>query len=306
MKVFKDMSTNYLFSCSSFWVAILLFNDTNNFVLVKRRREFVTDRISQLERKDFDPKLPELRKRILRITKSNQFHSQFTNNDALYSNDMNKRLFTDLEAGSLNVYTWTDLCSDDIDRMKGFISFPHNPLEKYLIHGLNSIESLDVSGKRIFGYISPPMSGSYSFQVIYYGSIEFWLSPDSLPVNAVLYQTSTPVVVSRLDKKILSEQVAKMSHFTVPLVAYKKQYIEIQHASRFGGLVEVKAKEKYSSRIYTHKTQLIQRSNPVGDQSRLRQHWSVTRTFGGPWEKTLCYQLGIDSRKNPDDIIFIH
>ena len=88
---------------------VLLFSDTNNFVLVKRRREFVTDRISQLERKDFDPKLPELRKRILRITKSNQFHSQFTNNDALYSNDMNKRLFTDLEAGSLNVYTWTDL-----------------------------------------------------------------------------------------------------------------------------------------------------------------------------------------------------
>ena len=229
---------------------ILFYSDTSNFDLVKRRREFITDITSELERKerdkDFDPKLPELRKRILRITKSNQFHSQFTNNDALYSNDINKRLFTDLGAGSLNVYTWTDLCSDDIGRMKGFISFPHNPLEKYLIHGLNSIESLDVSGKRIFGYISPPVSGSYSFQVIYYGSIEFWLSPDSLPVNAVLYQTSTPVVVSRLDKKILSEQVAKMSHFTVPLVAYKKQYIEIQHASRFGGLVEVKWKEKYS------------------------------------------------------------
>ena len=78
------------------------------------------------------------------------------------------------------------------------------------------------------------MSGSYSFQVIFYGSVEFWLSPDSLPVNAVLYETSTPVVVTRLARKILSEQEAKMNHFTVPLVADKKQYIEIIHATGYG------------------------------------------------------------------------
>ena len=37
-----------------------------------------------------------------------------------------------------------------------------------------------------------------------------------------------------------------MNYFTVPLVADKKQYIEIIHVSHFGGLVEVKWKEKYS------------------------------------------------------------
>ena len=233
-----------------FLSVVLFFSDTNNFELSKRRRNSITDIANEFEptesSKPFDPNLPELRKRILKISKSNQFPSQFTNEDALYSNDINKRLFTDLQGGFLNVYTWNDLCSDNIDRLKSFISFPYNPWKKYLVNNLNPIMSLNLSGKRIFGYITPPLSGSYSFQVIYYGSVEFWLSPDSLPVNAVLYKPSTPVVVTRLDRKILSEQEAKMSHFTVPLVAEKKQYIEIIHASYLGGLVEVKWKEKYS------------------------------------------------------------
>ena len=38
-------------------------------------------------------------------------------------------------------------------------------------------------------------------------------------------------------------------------------------------------------------------------QSRLK-HWSVI-DFGGPWEKTSAINVGIDSVKNPDDIIFI-
>ena len=218
-----------------------------------RREERIKDTIDEIEfirrfssSENFDPNLPELRKRILKISESNQFPSRFTNEDALYSNDINKRLFTDLQGGSLNVYTWRDLCSDSIDILKAKIEYPYNPWVKSATQNLKIAHSAGNSGKRIFGYITPPLSGSYSFQVIYYGSVEFWLSPDSLPVNAELYEPSTPVVVTRLDRKILSEQEAKMSHFTVPLVAEKKQYIEIIHASHLGGLVEVKWKEKYS------------------------------------------------------------
>ena len=90
------------------------------------------------------------------------------------------------------------------------------------------------------------MSGSYSFQITYIGSVEFWLSPDTLPENAVLYETSTPVVVTSHEIKVVSEPEVKMNKVTVPLTADKKQYIEIVHASHFEGLVEVKWKEKYS------------------------------------------------------------
>ena len=185
---------------------------------------------------NFDPNLPELRKRILGISNAKQFSSPFMNKYALYSNDINKRSFTHLQGGVLNVYTWKHLCSDSIDVLKAKIEYPHNPWVKSAIH-LLIVHSTENSGKRIFGYITPPVTGSYSFQVTYYGSVEFWLSPDSLPENAVLYETSTLV---------LSPEQAKINYFTVPLVADRKQYIEIIHASHLEGSVEVKWNNQYS------------------------------------------------------------
>ena len=217
-----------------------------------RRQERITtiEEIAFIRRhnssENFDPNLPELRNRILRILNAKQFPSPFINNDAVYSNDINKRLFTDLEGGFLNVYTWRDLCSNSIDILKAKIEFPYNPWVKSATRNLQIVHSTENSGKRIFGYIMPPISGTYSFEVTHYGSIEFWLSPDKLPDNAIEYKSSKSNTLVRFSNKLFTTQRLQVNMFTVPLVANKKQYIEIIHASHFGGLVEVKWKEKYS------------------------------------------------------------
>ena len=221
------------------------YEETRRQERIKTNDE-IAFRRKHISSENFDPNLPELRKRILRISSAKQFPSPFMNNDALYSNDINKRLFTDLEGGILNIYTWRDLCSDCIDILKAKMEYPYNPWLKSATQNLQIVHSTENSGKRIFGYITPPVSGSYSFQITYIGSVEFWLSPDTLPENAVLYETSTPVVVTSHETKVVSEPEVKVNNFTIHLTADKKQYIEIVHASHFEGLVEVKWKEKYS------------------------------------------------------------
>ncbi|KAI6650982.1 Beta-1,4-N-acetylgalactosaminyltransferase 3-like [Oopsacas minuta] len=190
---------------------------------------------------DFDSNLHELRKRILNISNANQFPSNFTNVDALYSNDLNKNLFTDIPGGFLNIYTWRDHCSESIDMLKVKIDFPYNPWRKSGTRILATIKSIEFTGVRIFGYIMPAVRGSYSFQVSYFGSVELWLSPDELPSNAVEYKISIPNIVTHFAK-------AKwlVSHFTVNLVADNKQYIEILHASNTEGVLEIKWKDNSS------------------------------------------------------------
>ncbi|KAI6654869.1 N-acetyl-beta-glucosaminyl-glycoprotein 4-beta-N-acetylgalactosaminyltransferase 1-like [Oopsacas minuta] len=190
---------------------------------------------------DFDRNLPELRKRILRLSSHKKFPSHFINVDALYSNDLNKNLFTDIPGGFMNIYTWRDHCSESIDILKAKIDFPCNPWRKSATHILATIKSIEFTGVRIFGYIMPPVSGSYSFQVSYFGSVELWLSPDELPSNAVEYKISIPDIVTHSAKAKW-----QVSHFTVNLVADNKQYIEILHASNTEGVLEVKWKDNSS------------------------------------------------------------
>ena len=221
------------------------YEETRRQERIKTNDE-IAFRRKHISSENFDPNLPELRKRILRISSAKQFPSPFMNNDALYSNDINKRLFTDLEGGILNIYTWRDLCSDCIDILKAKMEYPYNPWLKSATQNLQIVHSTENSGKRIFGYIMPPISGTYSFEVTHYGSIEFWLSPDKLPNNVIEYKSSKSNTLVRFLNKLFTTQRFQVNVFTVPLTADKKQYIEIIHASHSGGLIEVKWKEKYS------------------------------------------------------------
>ena len=194
---------------------------------------------------DFDSNLPELRKRILRISAAAQFPSEFTNTHAVYSNRFGNKLFKNTEKGSLNVYVWRDICSESIDILKANLGFPYNPWKKLFTNSFNSY-SVEFTGQRIFGYILPPTSGKYIFEVSYYGSVEVWLSPNYLPSNAIQYKLTMPNIISRLYRKLLFTDVFKVDFFTAYLVAGSKQYIEIIHATNSDGMLELKWKRPYS------------------------------------------------------------
>ena len=196
---------------------------------------------------DFDPNLPELRERIVRISTDAQFPSDFINTQAVYSNRVGNKLFTNTKRGSLNVYVWRDMCSDSIDVLKSKLGFPYNPWRKSFTKSVN-IYTLESSGQRIFGYIFPPISGRYKFKISYYGSVDVWISPDSLPSNAVQCMLSQQNTIHQIYRMLFSKN-HKVEYFTASLVAGSKQYIEIMHATSSEAVLELQWK-KPQSRVY--------------------------------------------------------
>ena len=192
---------------------------------------------------DFDPNLPELRKRILRISNAIQFPSDFVKTDAVYS--IGSKLFTNTKRGSLNVYVWRDICSGSVDILKAKLGFPYNPWRKFLTYSLN-IYSFKFTGQRIFGYILPSTSGKFSFEISYYGSVEVWISPNLMPSNAIQYKLSKPNIFYQLLRKLFFTKAFKVDYFTANLVAGSKQYIEIIHTSNSEGVLELKWKTPHS------------------------------------------------------------
>ena len=196
---------------------------------------------------DFDPNLPELRERIVRISTAAQFPSDFINTQAVYTNRVGNKLFTNTKRGSLNVYVWRDMCSDSIDVLKSKLGFPYNPWRKSFTNSVN-IYTLESSGQRIFGYIFPPISGRYNFKISYYGSVDVWISPNSLPSNAVQCELSKPNMIHQVYRMLFSKNL-EVEYFTASLVAGSKQYIEIMHATSSEAVLELQWK-KPQSRVY--------------------------------------------------------
>ncbi|KAI6658894.1 Beta-1,4-N-acetylgalactosaminyltransferase 3 [Oopsacas minuta] len=172
---------------------------------------------------------------IVRISNAYQFPSNFTNPDALYSNDMNNELFANLKRGSLNVYIWMDMFTDSIDFLKSKLEYPYNPWKKYFTTSLNKIQATERTGGRIFGYILTREYGKYSFEVKYVGSIELWISPDTLPSNAV---------------KCKSTIIEEVRYFYAYLKSEMKQYIEFIYASEQAGVIEVRWKRQSTDYKY--------------------------------------------------------
>ena len=143
-----------LFYISHHYIHYLHHEETRRQERIKTIAE-IAFRRKHISSENFDPNLPELRKRILRISSAKQFPSPFMNNDALYSNDINKRLFTDLEGGILNVYTWRDLCSDSIDILKAKMEYPYNPWLKSATQNLQIVHFTNIPAKE-YSAISLP------------------------------------------------------------------------------------------------------------------------------------------------------
>lgn len=88
--------------------------------------------------------------------------------------------------GSLNVHRWYSICGNTVDNLRRHILFPKHPKLRTSITRLGMQSKLRDFGQRIFGYIHPPLSGTYQFSVSSDDFSEVWLSSDSTPNNTNL------------------------------------------------------------------------------------------------------------------------
>lgn len=91
---------------------------------------------------------------------------------------------TFLLRGHLNLHIWDDVCHFQVESLREFILFPHAPSKRRLLTSSSSYgENLKNFGERMFGFISPSISGKYYFAISSSGNSELWLSSDDSPAN---------------------------------------------------------------------------------------------------------------------------
>ena len=88
--------------------------------------------------------------------------------------------------GKLNVHRWYSICGNTVDNLRKHILFPKHPKLRTSISLLRMRTTLRDFGQRIFGYIHPPLSGTYQFAVSSDDFSEVWLSRDTSPNNTNL------------------------------------------------------------------------------------------------------------------------
>ncbi len=88
--------------------------------------------------------------------------------------------------GKLNVHRWYSICGNTVDNLRRHILFPKHPKLRTTITLLRMRTTLRAFGQRVFGYIHPPLSGTYQFAVSSDDFSEVWLSYDVTPNNTNL------------------------------------------------------------------------------------------------------------------------
>ena len=81
--------------------------------------------------------------------------------------------------GKLNVHRWYSICGNTVDNLRRHILFPKHPKLRTTISLLRMRTTLRDFGQRIFGFIHPPLSGTYQFAVSSDDFSEVWLSHDA-------------------------------------------------------------------------------------------------------------------------------
>ncbi|XP_031552142.1 beta-1,4-N-acetylgalactosaminyltransferase 3-like isoform X2 [Actinia tenebrosa] len=92
--------------------------------------------------------------------------------------------------GRLNVHRWFDSCTCgySIDRaMRIYSKFPAEPEFESTINSSEIILDRMEYSQRVFGYVTPEITGQYRFAVSSDDNSELWISRDSSPRNVELF-----------------------------------------------------------------------------------------------------------------------
>ena len=124
-----------------------------------------------------------------------------------------------------------------MNREKVKLGFPNNPWKQYFTHNLTLLTQYGMFGQRIFGFLTPPISGEYSIEVTFSGKIEVWISPDYHPSHSVRHDLNLSA----------SSLIGKRAYLLTNLVAKRRHYFEIIQASIEKCVLEVKWKRPDSN-----------------------------------------------------------
>ncbi|KAK3737246.1 hypothetical protein QZH41_010875, partial [Actinostola sp. cb2023] len=93
-----------------------------------------------------------------------------------------KRMFRN--AGKIDVHVWGSMCSFTINSIRQFPLFPLRPNTRKQVDITDEVKA-KLQGKwlaqRIMGYLHPPLSGSYQFELSSFFMAELWLSDGEDP-----------------------------------------------------------------------------------------------------------------------------
>jgi hypothetical protein len=142
--------------------------------------------------------------------------------------------------GKLDVHTWESVCSFTINSMRQFPLFPHRPkTRKKLTITHEVISKLNGAwlAQRIMGYLHPPASGGYQFELSSFFMAELWLSKSEYPKEAELISKITR---NKFYDVFFSIGNNKPKSNTIYLLGNATYYFEILHV-----LNDAKTKEDH-------------------------------------------------------------
>src|SRR5690606_13001062 len=132
--------------------------------------------------------------------------------------------------GRLTRMTWNNISGEGLAALKNHSRFPNSPDHRVTITQFDAPTNWgDNFGVRIFGYIIPPVTGSYTFWISGDANCELYLSTDRNPSNKRLI-ASVPGSTSKGELGKYSQQKSG----TINLVAGTYYHIEALHKESTG------------------------------------------------------------------------
>ncbi|RXK59227.1 T9SS type A sorting domain-containing protein [Lacibacter luteus] len=124
--------------------------------------------------------------------------------------------------GSINYQQWNNITGGNVSNLTSNANYPNNPSVTGSVNLFEAPSNIGNNiGVRIYGYICPPVTGTYYFWVAADNAGELWLSTTSFSVNKVrIAYTSKATKARQWNASTSQKSVA------IPLVAGIKYYVE--------------------------------------------------------------------------------
>ncbi|MBL7739475.1 MAG: fibronectin type III domain-containing protein [Chitinophagaceae bacterium] len=124
--------------------------------------------------------------------------------------------------GTINYQKWNSITGTSVSSLTSNANYPNNPS----VSGTLGIFEIPVNsgnnyGMRVYGYICPPTTGSYTFWIASDDNGELWLSTSSSPANKVRIAYHTSNTSSRQWNKFATQKSA-----AITLTAGQLYYVE--------------------------------------------------------------------------------
>lgn len=124
--------------------------------------------------------------------------------------------------GAISFQKWLNITGTSVSNLTSNANYPNNPNSSGTLTSFEiPSNSADNYGMRVYGYICPPTTGTYTFWIASDDNSELWLSTSSNPANKVKIAYQTSWTLSREWNKFTTQKSA-----AITLTAGQLYYVE--------------------------------------------------------------------------------